>query len=87
MATISDWLNDGYTPAMVTEAVKEICSSPNAPAISRPGSIDWKLRDLKVKKANGARVEDDPYKNFRDYDKDPVPEIKAVPNPRRRVIA
>jgi hypothetical protein len=32
------------------------------------------------------RVDDDPYKNFRDYDKDPEPVTIGVPNPYRRII-
>lgn len=54
MSTFSDWMTAGYSPEMVTEAVRAICSQPNSPAISRPGSIEWKLRDLKVKKAQAA---------------------------------
>jgi hypothetical protein len=54
LSTFSGWMEAGYTPALVREAVKSICTQPNPPAISRPGSIEWKLRDLKVKKAQAA---------------------------------
>lgn len=52
LATFSDWMDAGYTPEMITTAVRDICAMPNPPAISRPGSIDWKLRDMKVKDLN-----------------------------------
>jgi hypothetical protein len=73
MATISDWLGDGYTSETIAKAVKE-CVASGMP-VTRPGSIDWKLRDLKVKRANVQ-----PEHSYLD---DFVPEdySKAVPMP------
>lgn len=52
VSTFSDWMNEGYTPDMITDAVNQICSDPRPTAIVRPSSIDWKLKDMKVKRAN-----------------------------------
>ena len=57
LATFSDWMDAGYTPTMITKAVTDICAMPNAPAITRPGSLDWKLRDMIVKNFQKAKPE------------------------------
>jgi hypothetical protein len=77
MATFSDWLNEGYSPEMISQAIREICGDPRPTAITRPGSIDWKLRDMKVKRALTAA--NDPYAGWKNYStSEPEPELVAV---------
>lgn len=52
LATISDWIAAGYTPEMITAAVRDICENDSYLPVARPGSLDWKLRDMQVKRAN-----------------------------------
>jgi hypothetical protein len=51
LATIDEWQGMGMQPDDVRTAVQAILAEGRV-AITRPGSITWKLRDMKVKKHN-----------------------------------
>ncbi len=61
-STINDWINLGYQPEDITSAISEISAEGKMGFISRPGSIDWKLRQLEAAKK---QKQNDPYKNMR----------------------
>lgn len=50
VSTFSDWISLGYSPADVRDAIDAIIDEGKSDYISRPGSINWKLQSMSVRK-------------------------------------
>lgn len=50
VSTFSDWITLGYSPVDVRNAIDAIIDEGKSEMISRPGSIQWKLNALSVRK-------------------------------------
>jgi hypothetical protein len=65
-ATFSDWQNLGYQPSDIFSAVESLVDENKTGMISRPGSLDWKMRAIIADRTHSKNH--DPNKSYKRFD-------------------